>query len=218
MINDSIKELTELLNEQMTDFSSFKKLWEAKEIPELYDAAFLNSPSAFLVRSTAIDMQGFSLLSHDWVKPLAEWIGKRSCLEIMSGCGSLTAVLKAYQVTIQATDNFSWNSSRFWNTFQHYWTDVECLDAIEAIQKYAHYDLVICSWPYMDDTAYRALLTMRQVNPNMQMIYIGEWTDGCTADSHFFDTLELVEDASFEAIKKRYPRWRGIYDNLYLIV
>lgn len=155
---------------------------------------------------------GFTLLSEDWIKPLATWIGDRPCLEIMAGTGYLTKFLSDYGVKIKATDNYSWN-----NYFRNF-NNVEKLDAIQAIEKYGKdVKFIICSWPYMDDTAYRCLLKMREVNPSCRMIYIGEWEMGCTADEKFFEAVEECQVQGFYDAVKNYSKWYGLHDAVYLL-
>lgn len=73
------------------------------------------------------------------------------------------------------------------------------------------------SWCYMDDTGYKCLKKMREVNPNCKMLYIGEWQGGCTGNDEFFESLVEICDESFEKIAAKLPQWSGIHDRLYLI-
>ncbi len=162
-------------------------------------------------RDRYIEQVGFARISKEWVRPLAKWIGKRKCLEIMAGSGALSYALKNEGVRVVATDDFSWGKP-----FKP-WLRVENLDCILAIEKYgAEVDFIICSWPYMDDTAYRVLLKMREINPKCRLIYIGEGYGGCTADELFFD--EVVEDnvKGFYKAVENFSSWEGIHDNLIL--
>lgn len=89
----------------------------------------------------------------------------------MSGKGTLSYVLKQEGVNIKATDDFSWSKFTSMNT----WCDIEQIDAIEAIEKYGKdMDYIIMSWCYMDNTGYKCLKKMREINPNCKMLYIGE--------------------------------------------
>lgn len=156
----------------------------------------------------------FAVVDKRWTGELAKWINGRKCLEVMSGKGVLAKALRDHGVNLIATDNYSWLHF----DFNDLWTNVEKIDAIEAIRKYAaNVDIVIMSWAYMDDTAYRVLLEMRKVNPNAMMIFIGEDMYGCTADEDFFNNIELVEDEVFDKINDVYYTWDGIHDELMLI-
>ena len=54
------------------------------------------------------------------------------------------------------------------------------------------------SWPYMDDTCYKAYKMMKEINPNCLMIYIGESIGGCTAcDEFFLNTISSFDDIKF---------------------
>lgn len=155
---------------------------------------------------------GFPLISEDWVKPLAKWIGDRPCLEIMAGTGYLSYALSKYGVKVKATDNYSWG-----NYFTNF-INVENMDCFEAIKKYGkQVDFVICSWPYMDDTAALCLELMTQINPKCRMIYIGEDYGGCTANDRFFDISTFQEIKGFTDAVSNYTRWEGIHDFIGLV-
>ena len=165
-------------------------------------------------RNIYIKKYGFPLFAENWVKPLAQWIGDRPCLEIMAGTGFFSYALKQYGCNIKATDNYSW-SNRFDNISK--FIEVENLDCIDAIRKYGKdVKFIICSWPYMDDNAYKCLMAMREVNPKCRMIYIGEDMGGCTANDKFFEAVKVCEVKSFYEAVKNYRRWDGIYDFIAL--
>jgi len=131
----------------------------------------------------------------------------------MAGTGSLSFALQQQGINIRATDNFSWDKHNNWNEDENYWTGIEYVDAIEAVKKYGeNIDVIIMSWPYMDDIAVKVLHTMRDVNPNCIMIYIGEEDGGCTANDEFFETIEEIEDQEFKNAVSNFKRWWGIYD------
>lgn len=70
----------------------------------------------------------------------------------------------------------------------------------------------------MDDNAYKCLKLMREVNPKAKMIYIGEWSGGCTADDNFFEILKLIKnDTKFYEAVKNYLTWYCLHDRPYLI-
>ena len=155
------------------------------------------------------------MLSEDWVKPLAKWIGDRPCLEIMCGNGYLSYALSKYGCNIKATDNYSWNKE-FEKMGSIY--PVENLDCIAAIEKYGkNVKFIICSWPYMDSNAYRSLMKMREINPKCRMIYIGEEFGGCTANNDFFNNIEECYVKGFEDAVGNYRRWQSIHDSIVLV-
>jgi hypothetical protein len=189
-------------------------------IPDSYPRFISKGIGGCGLRSKMIEKIGFTLISNDWIIPLSKWIGDKRCIEVMAGCGSLTYALKQQGVNIFATDDFSWKSGGDdgWNDTKNYWTDIENIDAIDAIQKYGNnIDIVFMSWPYMDDTAYRVLLELRKVYKDAIIIYIGEGECGCTADDDFFNEAEFISDKSFNDAVKNYKQWWGIYDQIDIV-
>jgi hypothetical protein len=196
----------------------FDKIYEQlknKIIPDKYSKDLLDV--GFEYRGKIIKEQGFALLTNEWIDKFSKWIGNKKCLEIMSGSGALTKTLRDRNIDIIATDNFSWHGYNSWNDNKNYWTEIEDLDCIEAIEKYKDRDVVIMSWAYMDDNAYKCLLKMREVNPDMTMVVIGEGWGGCTASENFFDNIAEVDDKEMYDIDLIYPRWNGIYDHIQLV-
>ncbi|MBC2581679.1 hypothetical protein [Clostridium sp. DJ247] len=72
------------------------------------------------LRQGIVERIGFPLISKQWIKPLAKWIGDRKCLEVMAGCGSISFALKQEKVNIITTDDYSWNYSENWNADKNY--------------------------------------------------------------------------------------------------
>lgn len=172
-----------------------------------------------LDRDDIIKLSSFPIISNDWLSPLAEWIGDRKCLEIMAGTGMLSRGLSNFGIDIMSTDNFSWISEHAnWFNENSTWYPVENIDCIDAIEKYGkNTDIIICSWAYMDDGLYNALLKMRETNPKCLMIYVGEGDGGCTASDKFFESLIEVDDSGFNNAVKNFRSWWGIYDRPMLI-
>lgn len=182
-----------------------------KDIPDSYSKDVLSNMA---LRFKVIPIQGYSIISKDWVKLLTDWIGNRKCLEIMSGKGTLSYALQSEGVSIIPTDVFKW--SQF--NFSDLWTNVEQIDALDAIEKYgSDVDIIIMSWCYMDDLGYKSLLKMREINPDAVMIYIGEGKGGCTGSDLLYDSMIEIEDTKIDAINDIYPSWFGIHDRLHLI-
>ena len=173
----------------------------ADRYPFLYGECSLDEGS-LLIRDEVIRLCGYCWLSYNWIRPLSQWIGHRRCLEIMCGSGALSKALRACGVQVIATDNFSWRENAgCW--YERSWTDILQMDCLEAIRTYGDQtDLVICSWPYIDETCYHALLELRKANSKALMLYIGEPPNGATASESFFNVAELVKDDAFDkAIK-----------------
>lgn len=171
---------------------------------------------ASMKRFEYIQQGMFAFVSWRWVNPFVKWIGGRKCLEVMSGRGILSYALRQKGVDVIATDNYSLarNSDSYFSLWREPVTEVEDLDAVDAVRKYGRYiDILIMSWPGMDSTAYYAIKKLYKINPNALVVYIGEGRGGCTADDNFFDHFEEIEDSGFEPVVESYQRWPGIYDS-----
>jgi len=193
--------------------SYFRRL-NRREIPEAFPPEVaMPSPYLDYYRSAYIQLMGYSLVCRSWVRPLAEFIGSRKVLEIMSGTGALAKALRDEGTDIIATDDYSWKA-----TFAGQWTKVEKRSALSAIKKYGKsVDFIIMSWPYLDDMALKSLEKMRTVNPDCRLIYIGEPMGGCNADNSFFAGAVLDEaDSALDNVRKAYPRWYSFNDTIFL--
>lgn len=216
MYSFSLKQ--DLSQEDINLIDYVKEQINNKQIPSSYPDSLFNNIYKLDNRGKFIKQIGFSLVALDWIIPLFKWIGNRKCLEVMSGTGALSFALKQQGTDIMATDDFSWTGQNNWNQSKNYWTDIENIDAIEAVKKYGKdVNIIIMSWPYMDDIAYKVLLKMREVNPFCIMIFIGEGYGGCTASDEFFDSIAEVEDETFNDAVKEYKQWWGIHDYPQLV-
>ena len=189
-----------------------------KEIPESYpkEIGSLGTMMAFsknekIFRENFILVSSYPLISKDWIRELIPLLKNKRCLEIMAGSGMLSKALSEEGIDIIATDSKEWD-------IDDSWFDVEKLDAIEAINKYGKdIDYVICSWiPYQSTIGTKVIETMRQVNPNLKMIYIGE-LGGCCAEETFCYTVELLENEFISEANQKFKRWAGLRDKIYLL-
>jgi hypothetical protein len=183
------------------------------EMPKFKDRFSLD---AFMARSNYIEEGMFAFVSWKWVNPLVEWIGERKCLEVMAGRGILALALKRKGIQMIATDDFSWANKVEGDTFKKWadsLTDVEEMDAVDAAEAYGKdIDILIMSWAYMDDTAYRVIKKLYEVNPLALVVCIGESCGGCTADNQFFAHFEEVPDEKFATVEAKFERWNGLHD------
>lgn len=171
------------------------------------------SLSAFTQREAWINRGMYAFVCWQWVDPLARWIGQQNVLEVMAGAGWLAKALREKGVNVIATDDYSWHLERKWPIV----SPVEKLGAIEAVKKYgASCDILILSWPYMDDTAFNVINELYQVKPDCLIIYIGEDFGGCTASEEFFDHFEDINDADFKSVSDNYKAWPGLHDTIRL--
>jgi len=150
------------------------------------------------------DLGVFALIDKIWIKQLADWIGKRSCLEVMSGIGWLAKALFENNIDIIATDNNSWKYCN--NKLVH---PIEIIEGIHAVKKYGHKrEILIISWPYFEDNY---IIDICKLWGNKPIIYIGEDKFGCCACAEFFDHWKITEDIYFPM-----AQLFGIHDNVYI--
>lgn len=197
------------------------ELLQQKKIPECYpdaeSAGHQLGRESLNFRSQLQGLCGYCLLAYDWIEPLAGWIGQRKCLEIMCGSGALSKALQNCGVDMKATDDFSWDHTHAVPWFRDSWTEIEQMNALQAIETYgAEIDLVVCSWPFLSDDCYHALLKMREVNPAAMMLYIGEWY-GATASDAFFKAAQVIKEDAFAQAIKNFKSFYDIHDWPYLV-
>lgn len=199
------------------DIASVLSLIEKKRIPKNFPLPLREALYGFEIRDKIIESMGYSFICDSWIVPLTHWISGRKCLEIMAGSGALSYALKRQGVDIIPTDNHSWE--RWFNKPNALWVDVIKKDCLDAIEEYGRdVDIIIMSWAYMDDMAYKSLLKMREVNDKCIMVYIGEDQGGCTANDDFFENARIINnDPLFTIASQCYKSWYGMHDELKLI-
>ena len=167
-------------------------------------------PSYYEAREECIKAGMWAIVYDEWIKELALWIGNRTCLEIMAGAGWMAKALAAHGVDIIATDDYSWERkhSGNHNILRKYQYSVEELEASEATKKYQDRDILICSWPYMDNEFANACKNWQ----GKPIVYVGEGESGCTANDEFFQGFE--EDESAPNIQLMC--WPGIHDYIQI--
>jgi len=186
-------------------------------IPESYPNEMIKILSSICYerREYIRSIMGFSLLANSWIKPLAKWIKKRKCLEIMAGTGALSKALSDNDVSIIATDNLSWHDTRF--DKNNLWYPVIEMDAIRAIEIYGNYvDIVIVSWAFMDSVLYNCLLRMREINKKLIILYLGETIYGCCANYEFFNEANQIVDKKLLKATHQYQTWCTVNDTITL--
>ncbi|MFJ7982362.1 hypothetical protein ACIQ1D_19050 [Lysinibacillus xylanilyticus] len=164
------------------------------------------------------EMGMFCFVSWAWVNPLVEWLGNKKCLEVMAGRGWLSHALRQKGVDVVATDDFSWHGMPQFSKWIDIVTEIEDLDAVEAVRKYGkNIDVLIMTWAYMDNVAYKTIKELHKVNPQAKIIVCGEGRGGCTADDKFFDHFDEIEDEDFyRNVASKYETWNGLHDRLTL--
>ena len=202
------------------DMKRIRNELESHIIPESYpdlisnfNMMLISSLNPEIIREEIINLSSYCLVSKDWIRVLSRLLKGKRCLEIMSGLGMLSKALQDEKIEIIATDSKEWEFDD-----DLYWTEVKTMDAISAIEVYGRdMDFIICSWiPYPSDIGRKVLLKMREVNPKLKMVYIGEF-GGCCADESFFALCEVEEDNHIYNANQIFKNWAGIHDHIYLL-
>jgi len=186
-----------------------------KSLPRIANNFGLNE---LMLREKYIQEGMYGFVSWKWVNPLAKWIDGRKCLEVMSGRGILAYALRQKRVNIIATDDYSWFVKDKFKKWMDVVTNVEKIDAVEAVIKYGGaIDILFLIWPYRDNIAYQVIKTLYEVNPDACVAYIGQEQEGVTADKDFYEHFVRIEDdAAFNKAAANYESWRGVHDKLVL--
>jgi hypothetical protein len=155
------------------------------------------------------------LVDKYWTSELAQWIGNRKVLSVMSGHGCLEYALKQHDVSIIATDLMD---NRYTiNEPNLFWLEVEQFDCVEAIKKHKDADILLMSWPpYKTQDAFQCLEEWRSQHTNKPIIYIGERYGGCTADNNFHKSVKIIKDTAIDTINEIFPRYYGIHDKIFV--
>lgn len=163
------------------------------------------------VRTEYIKRAGYAIVTKELIDELAKFIDSRKCLEIMAGKGVISKGLRDKGIDIIATDNNSWKGQA-----EDRWTDVEIIDAGNAISKYRDVDIIIASWMPMDCESKRLVRNIRKYNPDVLLIIVGEYEGGCTSNDDWFDRVEEIDCEEFIPVENASVAWEGIHDKFLL--
>lgn len=177
-----------------------------------------------LFRSVYTRLYGFVALTDRFVEELAKFLKGKSVVSVMSGSCTLEKHLIDRGVTVICSDTDEWTKQddpyyRKWCTWKRKYPDMLELDASEAIRQYGEKaDYVLMSWPpYATPAAKEALEAMRETNPDLTMIYIGEDAGGNCANDEFFEAADFIEDKDFESVQNAFRSFAGIHDSIWLV-
>lgn len=161
-------------------------------------------------RQTVIENFGiWHIFTSAWADDLALHLAGRRTLQVMAG----NAVLAASLADVRVTDSFDWAGQDITRPMP--WTDVENIDAVAAVEKYAgETDAVIMEWaPDTDDADWRVLQTLRDMKWDGEFIVIGE-RNGATDSQRFWRECKLEEPAD---LNLRHRRFDFIDDRVYVV-
>jgi hypothetical protein len=131
-------------------------------------------------------------------------------VSVGSGFGYTESLVKANGGDIIATD-INPDITNKWCRDGNFYTEIEKLDASEAISKYQDRNVFMAWPPYESPMAYDVA---KRMEGERFLVFVGEGHGGCTGDEKFFEYLEK----NFEPVKSDaiIPSWYGIHDNVYV--
>ncbi|GAB3262483.1 hypothetical protein [Chitinimonas naiadis] len=117
----------------------------------------------------------YCFYSRELIEALAGLIGKRRCIEIAAGDGTLSRLLGATGVAIQASDDASWLGAIA------YPESVLKMDARDALRSQAP-EVVLCSWPPSNNPFERQVFRSQSVQTyivigSRSQFITGNWAD-----------------------------------------
>lgn len=210
--NNDIRRTADFINKVENSDKLFVSKYEERMIPLTLQE--LDSDSRVNYRNTYIKYFGYTQITKLFAYNLAQFIGDKKCLEIMAGKGCLSYALKQYDIDIIPTDNYNWDCQRL-----NQWLDVEELNCLDAIEKYGKdVDYIIIGWtPYGDPIIEEVFNKIKEVNPDLEIIFIGEDVGGCTGTDDMFDNIEYIRDERFDIVELSYFTWDGLHDRPMLL-
>ena len=174
-----------------------------------------------LFRSVYTRLYGFVALTDRFVEELAKFLKGKSVVSVMSGSCTLEKHLIDHGVNVICSDTDEWAEleDKYYQRWKCRCLNMLKLNAAEAIRccgKKA--DFVLMSWPpYATPVAKKTLEAMREVNPDLIMIYIGEDAGGNCANDEFFDIARNIEDKTFAPVQNAFRSFAGMHDRIWLV-
>lgn len=170
-------------------------------------SAYDDVMSGMRARNTLNNRGMWPIVDLVWTQHLAEWIGRRTVLEIMAGHGWLAKALGHHGINVTATDNYSWMDD-----CRHEIVDlgvsVKRVEAKEATLTIAA-DILLVSWPpYQEGDIIDACDAWGTQKP---IVYIGEDEGGCNATDEFFVRFRPIEHPHIPLMS-----WWGIHDRVQI--
>lgn len=139
---------------------------------------------------------GYANLNFEFIKALAKKLDGKKVLEIMSGNGLLSYMLRENGVDVFATDIAPDKYNDYIAMRSGNYGDIKRIDAVSAVKKYgSNVDYLLCSWPPQGEVEIiHALEAFNKIKKQAVLIYIGEDKGGVNATNEFFDRLDIVDE------------------------
>lgn len=217
-----IRDLWEITREEMTDAHNvLLKSQNKQELTRQEIAKINRRPVSNYTRERVLKYMGFVILTTDLMDELANYLQGKRVLEVMAGNGSLSKCLQDRGINIKATDNEVWatKENSIYSEWKNAWTNIENIDVLDAVRKYGrNIDTIVISWPpYKSKLPLQMMRLLQEINPKVEVIYIGESAEGCTADDEFYKKTFYVINERFKKVQSKFIRWDGFRDNINIV-
>jgi hypothetical protein len=158
----------------------------------------------------------WAYISAPFIQDIAKYVDNKKGLEIMAGNGYISKGLRNLNKQIIATDSMEWIKEN--ETGKHLLTQVEKIDALQAIEKYKNeIDYVIMCWsPDGVDIDAQVLNKLRSIDSEIELIVIGE-KNGATNSKKFWEKAKFIENKQVIKLNQHHKPFDLIQDQLYLV-
>lgn len=135
-------------------------------------------------------------------------------LELMAGNGYISKGFRDNGIKSICTDNLSWSKQS--PTGNKKITDVEQIDALDAIDKYqTQVDAIVLAWsPDREEIDFEILEKIRKTE--LKFFLIGE-KYGATNSKKFWDHAKIISDQRIDELNQVYPQYDLVHDKIFLI-
>ncbi|WP_129044965.1 hypothetical protein [Companilactobacillus metriopterae] len=153
-------------------------------------------------------------ITEDFMEEFVKQYPNEGFLELMAGNGYISSAINRLGGTAICTDNLSWSKES--KTGRKQYTNIEELDALNAIEKYHNQvSTIILAWsPDREEIDYDILELVRKYQ--LQFLVIGE-KNGATNSAKFWSNAQLIDDPKIKKINKFYSNYDIVDDRLYLV-
>lgn len=154
----------------------------------------------------------YSVLTRQFIDILYDLLkDSKNVIELYAGKGMISYQLREKGLKLKAYDNMTWFGDN------DIYTDIIDSDALEAVLNYKEpIDYCIISWcPYEDPIIENVVDALKENNPNVTIIWIGESYGGCCGSDEFFHKIYSIADEKFYCKiynTDAFPNFMGYHD------
>jgi hypothetical protein len=159
-------------------------------------------------RDQFVSNYGWAVPSQEAIDKIKNFVGGGQILEVGSGLGMWAKLIQDAGVKITPTDIKE--KSGHLDPNKPFFTEVEQMDHLQALQQYGQHDVLMLVWPGRDSMAQQALNNFK----GSKVIYVGEnvhGNPGATGTPEFHDKLHDAKQWQ-QVDMVCIPTWEGMHD------